>query len=181
MKQRRRLALVFVRHAVAEKRADCLKPADASDHLQRLVISLFFHIPDKYNGRSFHELCVDLAKRCESARGLGWLYEVAELLEVLSLLFGLFVGHDVLLVAGVALVAAVVLQAALFLAEDLLEEMQVLALLARVVLLVAGFAAVHLGQYPSETFLASTEVGESLRLALLDEVLEYQIAVGLSC
>lgn len=181
IEQRRRLTLVFVRHAIAEKRADCLKPADASDHLQRLVISLFFHIPDKYNGRSFHELSVDLAKRCESARRLGWLYEVAELLEVLSLLLGLFVGHDVLLVAGVALVAAVVLQTALFLAEDLLEEMQVFALLARVVLFVAGFAAVHFGQHPSETFLASTEVGESLRLALLDEMLEYQISVGFSC
>lgn len=73
------------------------------------------------------------------------------------------------------------LQTALFLAEDLLEEMQVFALLARVVLFVAGFAAVHLGQHPSEAFLASTEVGESLRLALFDEVLEYQISVGFSC
>lgn len=73
MEQGRRLALVLVGHAVAEKRADCLKPADASDHLKRLVIRLFFHITDKYNGRSFYELCVDLPQGCESARGFGWL------------------------------------------------------------------------------------------------------------
>ena len=45
----------------------------------------------------------------------------------------------------VALVAAVVLQTALLLPQDLLEEVHVLALLAAVVLLAAGFAAVHLG------------------------------------
>lgn len=43
MKEWRSLALVLVGHAVAEKRPDCLKPADASDHLKRLVVWLFFH------------------------------------------------------------------------------------------------------------------------------------------
>lgn len=59
--------------------------------------------------------------------------------------------------------------------------MQVFALLARVVFFVAGFAAVHLGQHPSEAFLASSEVGESLRLTFFNEMFEYQIAVGFGC
>lgn len=158
MEQGRRLALVLVGHAVAEKRPDRLETADASDHLKRLVIRLFFHITDEYNGRSFHELSVHLSQGCESAGGFGGLHEVAELLEVLSALFGLFVGHDVFLIAVVALVAAVVFQTALLLTQDLLEKMQVFALLARVVLLVAGFATVHLGQYPSKALLTSSEV-----------------------
>lgn len=72
------------------------------------------------------------------------------------------------------------LQTVLFFAEDFLEEVNVLSLLALFVLLSTGFAAVHLSQNLSKAVFSSSKVREPLRLSFFNEMFEYQISIGLS-